>query len=267
MKQEISAKEDKRSTDDAALQEALKARGDIPRHIAMIMDGNGRWARERGQSRVVGHHEGVESVRDITESCAQLGVDYLTLYTFSTENWNRPSKEVRALMRLLVHTIRRETETLTKNDIRLQAIGDLSMLPKEARRELNDAMEVTSDNRRMTLVMAISYSGRQEIVYAARKLAERVRSGELGPDEIDESLFSSALMTADIPDPDLLVRTGGEFRISNFLLGELAYTEMYITDRYWPAFRREALYEAIRDYQNRERRFGRVSSQAPERSA
>lgn len=254
----MTAAGDTRTAEDVALQEALKARGDVPRHIAMIMDGNGRWARERGKSRVVGHHEGVESVRDITESCAQLGVEVLTLYTFSTENWNRPAPEVRALMRLLVHTIRRETETLKKNEIRLRAVGDLSLLPREARRELNESMHVTRDNDRMTLVMAISYSGRLEIVESARELARRVRDGTLDPDEIDEELFGATLMTAGIPDPDLLIRTGGEFRISNFLLWQLAYTEMYITDCYWPSFRREALYEAIRDYQNRERRFGRV---------
>lgn len=242
-----------------AVQRELKERGDIPGHIAMIMDGNGRWARERGQSRVVGHHEGVESVRDVTEACAQLGVKHLTLYTFSTENWNRPESEVEALMELLVHTIRQETQTLTKNDIRLNAIGDLSKLPKAARRELSDAIEITSKNERMTLIMAISYSGRLEIVHAARELARRVLRGEIVPDDIDEHLFASHLMLAGIPDPDLLVRTGGEFRISNFLLWELAYTEMYITDCYWPAFRRPQLYEAVRDYQNRERRFGRVS--------
>ena len=222
------------------------------------MDGNGRWARERGQSRVIGHHEGVESVRDITEACAQIGIEYLTLYTFSTENWNRPASEVEALMELLVHTIRRETETLKKNDIRLRAVGDLSKLPEAARRELADAIEETKGNRRMTLVMAISYSGRLEIVHAARELARKVHRGELDPEEIDEEMFASTLMLAGIPDPDLLIRTGGEFRISNFLLWELAYTEMYITDCYWPVFRREQLYEAIEDFQNRERRFGRV---------
>lgn len=256
--QEIADNQDTRTTDDEALQEALKERGDIPRHIAVIMDGNGRWARERGQSRVVGHHEGVESVRDVTESCAQLGVDYLTLYTFSTENWNRPPKEVRALMRLLVHTIRRETETLIKNDIRLKAVGDLSKLPPQARDELAASVEKTRDNDRMTLIMAISYSGRLEIVEAARKLARRACSGEIMPEDIDETQFASELMLAGVPDPDLLIRTGGEFRISNFLLWELAYTEMYITDCFWPAFRREQLYDAIRDFQNRERRFGRV---------
>ncbi len=260
VKENLSVNGDSASILDAALQRELKERGDIPRHIAMIMDGNGRWARERGQSRVIGHHEGVESVRDVTEACAQLGVKHLTLYTFSTENWNRPESEVEALMELLVHTIRQETQTLAKNDIRLTAIGDLSKLPAAARRELSDAIEITSKNKRMTLIMAISYSGRLEIVYAARDLARRVRQGEIEPDEIDEDLFASHLMLSGIPDPDLLIRTGGEYRISNFLLWELAYTEMYITDCFWPAFRREQLYDAVRDFQNRERRFGRVSS-------
>ena len=255
---EIAENQDTRTTEDGAVQEALKERGEIPRHIAVIMDGNGRWARDRGQSRVVGHHEGVESVRDVTEACAQLGVDYLTLYTFSTENWNRPPKEVRALMRLLVHTIRRETETLIKNRIQLRAVGDLSKLPPEARRELADSVEKTRDNDRMTLVMAISYSGRLEIVEASRQLARRVQAGEIAPDAIDEKMFASALMLSGVPDPDLLIRTGGEFRISNFLLWELAYTEMYVTNCFWPAFRRNQLYDAIRDFQNRERRFGRV---------
>ena len=248
------------SDGDVALQRELVERGAIPRHVAIIMDGNGRWARERGHGRVIGHHEGVESVRDITEACAQLGIQYLTLYTFSTENWNRPESEVDALMELLVHTIRQETKTLTKNDIRLNAIGDLSKLPAAARRELSDAIDCTSGNKRMTLIMAISYSGRLEIVHAARELARRVQRGELEPDEIDENIFASHLMLCGIPDPDLLVRTGGEYRISNFLLWELAYTEMYITDCFWPAFRREQLYEAVRDFQNRERRFGRVDS-------
>lgn len=258
MSQEITANGGKSKTRDNALLDDLKERGEIPRHVAIIMDGNGRWARERGQSRVVGHHEGVESVREITESCARLGVEYLTLYTFSTENWNRPPAEVRALMRLLVHTIRRETETLIKNNIRLQAIGDLSKLPPEARRELTGSMQATAKNDGMTLVMAISYSGRLEIVEAARRLARRVQEGTLSPDDIDEQLFASSLMLGGVPDPDLLIRTGGEFRISNFLLWELAYTEMYITPCFWPAFRTAQLCEAIRDFQNRERRFGRV---------
>ena len=254
----VTANRDIRADDDAALQEALKRRGEIPSHIAMIMDGNGRWARERGKRRVAGHRAGVDSVREITETCAQLGVDYLTLYTFSHENWDRPSSEVRALMRLLLNTIRHETRTLARNNIRLHAVGDLSMMPEEVRRGLHEAMEETRNNDRMTLTIAVSYSGRLEIVRAAQKMAERVRAGVLQPEDIDEELFGTALMTSNMPDPDLLVRTGGEFRISNFLLWQLAYTELYITDRYWPAFRRHALYEAIRDYQDRERRFGRI---------
>ncbi len=254
----VTANRDIRADDDAALQEALKRRGEIPSHIAMIMDGNGRWARERGKRRVAGHRAGVDSVREITETCAQLGVDYLTLYTFSHENWDRPSSEVRALMRLLLNTIRHETRTLARNNIRLHAVGDLSRMPEEVRRGLHEAMEETRNNDRMTLTIAVSYSGRLEIVRAAQKMAERVRAGVLQPEDIDEELFGTALMTSHMPDPDLLVRTGGEFRISNFLLWQLAYTELYITDRYWPAFRRHALYEAIRDYQDRERRFGRI---------
>lgn len=222
------------------------------------MDGNGRWARERGQNRVIGHHEGVESVRDVTEACAQLGVSYLTLYTFSTENWQRPTAEVDALMQLLIYTVRRETSTLQSNNIRLVTIGDVDQLPPACRAELDEAIASTAENDRMTLVMALSYSGRWEIARAARELARRVRDGELEPEEIDETLFSDALATAGLPDPDLLIRTGGEYRISNFLLWQLAYTEMYITDDFWPAFRRNELYEAIRSYQDRERRFGRV---------
>jgi undecaprenyl diphosphate synthase len=245
---------------DAREQEALRAQGEIPRHIAVIMDGNGRWACSRGQNRVIGHHEGVVSVRDITETCVQLGVEYLTLYTFSTENWNRPSSEVDALMQLLIHTIRREADTLRRNRVKLRAIGDLSMLPDACRDELFDAINATRENARMTLTLALSYSGRSEIARAARKLAERVASGDLEVEAIDESTFAATLDTNDMPDPDLLIRTGGEYRVSNFLLWQLAYTEMYITDEFWPAFRRPQLYDAIRDFQSRDRRFGRVSS-------
>lgn len=244
---------------DAAAQKALLERGPRPVHIAVIMDGNGRWASERGQSRIVGHHEGVESVRDVTEACAELGIPYLTLYTFSTENWARPESEVSGLMRLLIHTIRRERATLMKNDIRLSAIGDLERLPKEILRELRRTIDDTASNARMTLTMAISYSGRWEIARAAREIAQRVREGSLDPENVNEALFERTITTAGMPDPDLLIRTGGEMRISNFLLWQLAYTEIYITDDYWPAFRREELYGAIRDFQDRERRFGTVS--------
>ncbi len=246
------------TAEDIAEQEELRQRGEIPGHIAIIMDGNGRWAQERGQSRVIGHHEGVVSVRDVTEACAQVGVEYLTLYTFSTENWHRPALEVNALMQLLIHSIQQERETLLQNNIRLKAIGDLSQLPEAGRAELQEAMDATAGNTRMTLVLALSYSGRWEILHAVRELASQVQRGERTPQEIDEAVFSDYLTTVGIPDPDLLIRTGGEFRISNFLLWQMAYTEMFITERYWPAFRRRQLYEAIRSFQDRDRRFGRV---------
>ena len=236
------------------------ARGEIPAHVAVIMDGNGRWARHRNRPRVLGHHEGVASVRDITESCAQLGVDYLTLYTFSTENWDRPSREVNALMELLIHTVERERERLNENNVRLQTIGDLSMLPRACQREIKEAQRTTAANTCLTLTLALSYSGRWDIMRAVREVARQVKAGRLEPDAIDEALFAKFLATSGIPDPDLLIRTGGEYRLSNFLLWQSAYTELFITDRYWPDFRREQLYEAIRDYQDRDRRFGRVQS-------
>ena len=258
MEQELTITGKTQTAEDAAQQEALCQSGPIPRHIAIIMDGNGRWARERGDPRVVGHYEGVESVRDITEACAQIGVKYLTLYTFSTENWQRPAGEVNALMTLLLRTIRRERKTLSDNNIRLQAIGDVPKLPRKARRELQETIDATAGNTRMTLVLALSYSGRWELVEAVRTLARRAQEGTLDPDTIDEALVSQTLDSAGIPDPDLLIRTGGEYRVSNFLLWQLAYTEMVITDRYWPAFRREQLYEAIKAFQHRDRRFGRI---------
>ena len=244
--------------EDAAAQAALKARGEIPAHVACIMDGNGRWAKARGKRRVTGHREGVESVRDVTEACAQLGVGHLTLSTFSTENWARPPAEVTALMELLVRTVRREAGRLDRNDIRLGALGDLSRLPARARRELEEAIAMTADNRRMTLNLALSYSGRWEITRAVRRLAAAARDGRLDPDAITEADVAAALDTAGLPDPDLLIRTGGEMRVSNFLLWQIAYTELHVTETLWPDFRREALYAAIRDYQDRDRRFGRV---------
>ena len=246
------------SAEDAARQEALQRQGAVPRHVAIIMDGNGRWAEGQGKRRVTGHHEGVTSVRDVTEACAQLGVEVLTLYTFSQENWQRPEREVNALMKLLIHTIRRERKTLHENNIRLHALGDLDRLPSVARRELEEAMEATAGNTRMTLVLALSYSGRWEIAEAARKLAREAAEGRLDPGAIDEDAVAAALPSAGLPDPDLLIRTGGEYRVSNFLLWECAYAELYFTDTFWPAFRREQLYEAIRAYQCRDRRFGRV---------
>jgi undecaprenyl diphosphate synthase len=243
---------------DAAAQAALKQRGALPRHIAVIMDGNGRWAKAQGRPRVAGHREGVKAVRDVTEACAELGIEYLTLYTFSTENWYRPAQEVNALMELLIRTLRRETKTLLKNNIRLHTVGDLSQLPSACLGELQESLDATATNRHMTLVLALSYSGRWDLKTAMQTLARRVQDGTLDPDAIDEQAISEALTTRDLPDPDLLIRTGGDYRVSNFLLWEIAYTELYISDEFWPAFRRPHLYEAIRNFQDRERRFGRV---------
>ena len=254
----ISLTEPGIETDDSSLQQALKANGSIPRHVAIIMDGNGRWAKQQGKTRVAGHYEGVESVRDISEACAEIGVDYLTLYTFSTENWNRPAREVNALMKLLIHTIRKERKTLVRNQIRLEAIGALDKLPKPCLHELNETMEYTSHLDRMTLVLALSYSGRWDLQQATQEIARKVQQGELDPDEITEDTIQYHLSTADYPDPELMIRTGGEMRVSNFLLWQMSYSEMYLTERYWPEFRRPHLYKAIEAFQNRDRRFGRV---------
>jgi undecaprenyl diphosphate synthase len=231
------------------------------------MDGNGRWAQRREKARFVGHHEGVTSVREITEACAELGVENLTLYTFSTENWERPDQEVNALMELLIHTVEDERSTLMDNDIRLRTIGDLSELPTACQEALERTKADTADNDRMTLTLALSYSGRSEIVQALQVIARRVRDGDLSVDDIDEALISSHLDTAGMPDPDLLIRTGGEYRLSNFLLWQCAYTELFITEQYWPDFRRPQLYEAIRSFQDRDRRFGRVKPAAYEEEA
>lgn len=252
------------SSEDARRQSALRNRGEIPDHIACIMDGNGRWAQRREKARVVGHHEGVESVRDVTEACAEIGVDYLTLYTFSTENWERPEPEIEALMELLVHTVQEERSTLMENDVRLRIIGDLGALPDSCQEALAQTKKATAENSRMTLTLALSYSGRWEILQAVQALAEKVQNGTLRPEDIDASHFEEHLDTRGMPDPDLLVRTGGEFRLSNFLLWQSAYTELYITDQYWPDFRRDQLYGAIRSYQDRDRRFGRIDAQAYE---
>ncbi|WP_426058759.1 isoprenyl transferase [Hymenobacter sp. B1770] len=233
----------------------------IPAHVAVIMDGNGRWAKQRGGLRVFGHQSAITAVRETVEEAAELGVRYLTLYAFSTENWNRPALEVMALMQLLVHTIRQETATLLKNSIRLEAIGDISTLPANCRRELAEAMELTKSGNRMTLVLALSYSGRWDLTQAAKRLAADVASGQLQPANITEATVANYLATANMPDPELLIRTSGEQRISNFLLWQLAYTELYITDLLWPDFRKEHFQEAIRAYQRRERRFGKTSEQ------
>ncbi len=233
----------------------------LPRHIAVIMDGNGRWAKEHGMPRVFGHRNGVKAVRETTEACTELGVKYLTLYAFSTENWNRPEAEVSALMTLLVETIKKEIKKLNENGVRLQAIGDMSRLPEKSHKTLLKAIDDTKQNARMTLVLALNYSAKWEIVEAARKLAIAAKSGELNPEEIGEQEFANALSTKGMPDPELLIRTSGENRISNFLLWQIAYAELYFTPTLWPDFRREHLYQAIVDFQNRERRFGKTSEQ------
>ena len=233
----------------------------IPAHIAVIMDGNGRWAKQRGGLRVFGHQSAIKAVRETVEEAAELGVQYLTLYAFSTENWSRPALEVTALMQLLVHTIRQETPTLLKNNIRLEAIGETANLPASCQRELAEAMELTKHGTRMTLILALSYSGRWDLAQAARRLAEDVAAQRLSPAEVNEERLANYLTTAGIPDPELLIRTSGEQRISNFLLWQLAYSELYITELLWPDFRKEHFREAIRAYQRRERRFGKTSEQ------
>ena len=233
----------------------------LPKHIAIIMDGNGRWAKKQGKLRTFGHNSGVVSVRETTEAAAELGIEYLTLYAFSTENWNRPKYEVDALMTLLVKTINKETATLNKNNIRLQAIGDLQSLPKACNKELHEAIKNTEKNTRMTLVLALSYSSKWEITQAVKDLVKNVKSGKLKEEDISEETIKSHLCTAKMPDPELLIRTSGEYRISNFLLWQIAYSELYFTDKLWPEFRKEDFYEAIVNYQQRERRFGKTSEQ------
>lgn len=245
---------------DKKLQEEIKSSGDLPEHIAIIMDGNGRWARKKGNIRLYGHKAGVKSVRDITESCAQLGVQYLTLYAFSTENWNRPAAEINGLMKLLVQSLRDEAERLLENDIKLVTIGQVERLPKKCQKQLNEVIELTKDNSRLQLCLALSYSGRWDITEAVKKLSKEVNDGNVEPDEIDDNLIGSYLSTASIPDPDLIIRTSGEFRISNFLLWQLAYSELFVTKTYWPDFRRNELYKAINSYQKRDRRYGKVKN-------
>ncbi len=236
----------------------------LPKHIAIIMDGNGRWAQEQGEDRLFGHYHGVESVRDIVEGCAEIGIKFLTLYAFSTENWDRPEYEVVGLMELLVSTIRKEVETLHKNNIRLHVIGDMSMLPAYAQQELNEALEITAGNSGLNLVMALSYSGRWELLNAVKSIANEVKNNRLQVEAIDQDVLQKYLCTSDFPDPELMIRTSGEYRISNFLLYQLAYAELYFTNVRWPEFRKNNLYEAILDYQGRERRFGKTSRQIEE---
>ena len=233
----------------------------LPRHVAIIMDGNGRWAKAKGKDRSFGHQEGVVSVRKIMDAVTQLGLKYLTLYTFSTENWNRPEEEVQALMSLLVSAIHRETPDMMKKNVRLTAIGDLSRLREDAYNTLQECIDTTSANTGTTLVLALSYSSRWEITRAARQLAQEVLEQKINPNDITKAMVSDHLTTKNIPDPDLLIRTGGEKRISNFLLWQLSYAEFFFTDVFWPDFREEELYEAILYYQQRERRFGKTSEQ------
>ena len=233
----------------------------LPNHIAIIMDGNGRWAKKRGKARIFGHKNGVEAVRATTEACAELNIKNLTLYAFSTENWNRPRLEVSALMTLLVETMKRELATLNKNNIRLMAIGELGRLPNATYRALMHGIESTKNNDRMNLILALNYSARWDILNATKLIATQVERGDLNPDDIDQSIFESNLSTTGIPDPELLIRTSGELRLSNFLLWESAYTEFYFSDVFWPDFNKDELLKAIHSYQNRERRFGQTSEQ------
>jgi undecaprenyl diphosphate synthase len=233
----------------------------LPRHIAVIMDGNGRWAKKKGALRIFGHRNAIQSVKDITEACGELGVKYLTLYAFSTENWSRPKEEVDGLMELLVNTLKKEIKTLMDNQVKLKTIGDTSHLPKECQDNLQWAKDETSKNDGLTLMLALSYSGRWEITEAVKRIAEGVKQGVIDPASISDTVIENYLQTSGIPDPELLIRTSGELRISNFLLWQIAYTELYITPTLWPDFRKENLYEAIWSYQQRERRFGKTSEQ------
>lgn len=239
-------------------------RNRLPVHVAVIMDGNGRWAKKRGFIRTLGHEKGVDAVRNTVEAAAEIGIRYLTMYAFSTENWNRPKFEIDALMRILVNSLHREMKTLKKNNIRLMAIGDLESLPAKSYRELMKSISETAGNTGLTLILALSYSSRWELVEVVRSIARKVESKELSPDQIDLSAFTSFLSTSSIPDPELLIRTSGEYRVSNFLLWQIAYTELYFTKTLWPDFGKEDFYKAILDYQRRERRFGLTSEQINE---
>jgi len=245
------------------MSEKLNLSG-IPSHIAVIMDGNGRWAKKRGASRIFGHQNAIKAVREVTEGCAELGVKFLTLYAFSTENWNRPKLEVEGLMALLVSTIKKEVPTLMKNNVRLQPIGNISHLPKEAQNNLADAMEETKGNDGLLLSLALNYSGRWDITEAIKSICRKAIDGELTIDEIDESLVSHCLNTKNLPDPELMIRTSGEYRMSNYMLWQSAYTELYFTDVLWPDFRKSDLENAIIDFQKRERRFGKTGDQIKE---
>ena len=238
-----------------------KLNDSIPRHVAVIMDGNGRWAKKRGNKRIFGHKNGVKSVRDTVEAAGEIGVKYLTLYAFSTENWSRPKIEVNALMSLLVKAVKDETANLMEKNVRLMAIGNIESLPANAQSSLAKLIEKTKNNKGLTLILALSYSSRYEIVKAVSKIAEKVKKGELDPDKINEETINNHLFTKNIPDPELLIRTSGEQRISNFLMWQISYSELYFTDILWPDFRKEDFFEAVYNYQHRERRFGKTSEQ------
>ncbi len=249
------------SKEKEKLKQQILLKGNIPKHVAIIMDGNGRWAKKRGLPRIAGHKKGIDSVREIVRLCSELGIEILTLYTFSMENWNRPKTEISALMRLLLNTIRKEIDELVKNNVKVNTLGILSDLPAGARKGMEEAMERTKNNTGLILNLALSYSSRVEIVEMIKRIAKKVKNNEVGINDINERFVSENLYTAGLKDPDLMIRTSGVFRVSNFLLWQLAYTEIYITDVLWPDFRANEFYKAILDYQNRERRFGMVSEQ------
>ncbi|MEY4935099.1 MAG: hypothetical protein RIS64_1458 [Bacteroidota bacterium] len=240
---------------------SLIATDKLPQHVAIIMDGNGRWAKSKGKNRIFGHSQGVQTVRDITETAAELGIKYLTLYTFSTENWNRPAIEVNALMALLIDTVRSEVATLNKNNIKLRIIGDLENLPSMPRKAMKEGLEATKNNTRMTLVLALNYGSKWEILRGVRQLAEKAAKGLIRPEDITDKMFENELSTAGIPDPELVIRTSGETRLSNFLLWQAAYSEYYFTKTFWPDFQKEEFYKAIAGFQNKERRFGMTGEQ------
>ena len=246
------------------IEDSIIDKNNIPKHIAIIMDGNGRWAKAHSLPRIAGHKEGIDSVRAITKKCGDIGVKHLSLYTFSSENWSRPLKEVKALMGLLLLTIRREIKDLNKNNVRLTTIGNMGDLPDDARKGMEEGLKITENNSGLNLILALSYGGRQEILKMVQSIARKAINGEIEPEKLSESDIVNELDTAKIPDPDLLIRTGGDQRISNFLLWQIAYSEIYVTDTYWPEFKEKELLDAVADFQDRERRFGRISEQLDE---
>ena len=246
------------------IEDSIINNNNIPKHIAIIMDGNGRWAKAHSLPRIAGHKEGIDSVRAITKICGDIGVKHLSLYTFSSENWRRPKNEVKALMRLLLLTIRREIKDLNKNNVRLTTIGNIGDLPDDARKGMEEGLKITEKNSGLNLILALSYGGRQEILKMVQSIARKALNGEIEPEKISEDNIVNELDTAKIPDPELLIRTGGELRISNFLLWQIAYSEIYVTDIYWPEFREKELLDAVADFQARERRFGHISEQLDE---